>query len=316
MRPLSAGLCVAERGRRDKSDDDLFLLRRPSRCRTHASVAWPIAARDLHRVQRRLPRCSPRARRSPSTPRTITTRSSPTRGSTGGRTSRTAPRLRDGQRLRGVRREDVHQLPPFPAVLMLPLVKLAGSAGELPRRSVHHLARGARAGVSLPRPREAPAPDARGEVRPRTERENLGARAALRVRHRLLLHGVEGTVWFAAQVVGTAVSALYVLFALDAEQPLARGRHARLRVRDPPHDAARGAALRARGRPRPAKDGLTAGRGRVDERLRATWARLDKPAFEALRALRAPDPARLRRRIVAQPPPLRDLEPDASATST
>jgi len=34
---------------------------------------------------------------------------------------------------------------------------------------------------------------------------------------------VEGTVWFAAMVVGTACQALYVLFALDAERPLLAG---------------------------------------------------------------------------------------------
>ena len=122
---------------------------------------------------------------SRSTRRTTTTRSSRTRGSTAGTISSAARpsyagmndfALFDGKWF--------ISFPPFPAILMLPLVWLVGQPRELPRRPVHRLARRHRPRGALPRAREAAAHRALGAHRGR-ERP---PRAALRVRHRLLLH--------------------------------------------------------------------------------------------------------------------------------
>jgi hypothetical protein len=109
--------------------------------------------------------------------------------------------------------------PPFPAVLMLPLVKLAGSpenfrdgqfviwlAGIGPAVLFLVLEKLRRAGRS-----------------PRTELENVALSAIFAFGTVYFFTAVEGTVWFAAMVVGVACQALYVLFALDAERPFLAG---------------------------------------------------------------------------------------------
>jgi hypothetical protein len=58
---------------------------------------------------------------------------------------------------------------------------------------------------------------------PRTERENLVLAWVFAFGTVYFFTAVEGTVWFAAMVVAAAASALYVLFALDAERPLLAG---------------------------------------------------------------------------------------------
>ncbi len=109
--------------------------------------------------------------------------------------------------------------PPFPAVLMLPLVKLAGSpenfrdgqfviwlAGIAPAVLLLVLEKLRRTGRS-----------------PRTELENVLLALLFAFGTVYFFTAVEGTVWFAAMVVGTACQALYVLFSLDAEQPALAG---------------------------------------------------------------------------------------------
>ena len=105
--------------------------------------------------------------------------------------------------------------PPFPAVLMLPFVKLAGSpenfrdgqfviwlAGIGPAVLFLVLEKLRRTGRS-----------------PRTEVENVVLAALFAFGTVYFFTAVEGTVWFAAMVVGVGCQALYVLFALDAERP-------------------------------------------------------------------------------------------------
>ncbi len=109
--------------------------------------------------------------------------------------------------------------PPLPAALMLPFVKLAGSpenfrdgqfvvwlAGIGPAVLLLVLEKLRRTGRS-----------------PRTERENVALALIFAFGTVYLFTAVEGTVWFAAMVVGVAVQSLYVLFALDAERPLLCG---------------------------------------------------------------------------------------------
>jgi hypothetical protein len=109
--------------------------------------------------------------------------------------------------------------PPFPAVLMLPLVKLAGTpenfrdgqfiiwlAGIAPAVLLLVLEKLRRTGRSY-----------------RTELENVALALLFAFGTVYFFTAVEGTVWFAAMVVGTACQALYVLFALDAERPVLAG---------------------------------------------------------------------------------------------
>ena len=109
--------------------------------------------------------------------------------------------------------------PPFPAVLMLPFVKLAGSpenfqdgqfmvwiAGLGPMFLFLVLEKLRRTGRSQ-----------------RSEAENIFLSGVFAFGTLYFFTAVEGTVWFAAHVVAVALSALYVLCALDAEKPFLAG---------------------------------------------------------------------------------------------
>lgn len=109
--------------------------------------------------------------------------------------------------------------PPFPAVLMLPFVKLAGSpenfrdgqfviwlAGIAPATLLLVLEKLRRTGRSQ-----------------RSEVENATLALLFAFGTVYFFTAVEGTVWFAAMVVATAAAGLYALWALDAESPLLAG---------------------------------------------------------------------------------------------
>ncbi len=109
--------------------------------------------------------------------------------------------------------------PPFPAVLMLPMVALAGSpedfqdgqfvvwlAGVAPAVLFLVLEKLRRSGRSS-----------------RSETANLTLAALFAVGTVYFFTSVQGTVWFAAHVVAAGLLAIYALFALDAERPLAAG---------------------------------------------------------------------------------------------
>ena len=109
--------------------------------------------------------------------------------------------------------------PPLPALLMLPFVKLAGSAenfrdgqfviwlsGMAPAFLFLALEKLRRTGRSA-----------------RLESENLALAFLFAFGTVYFFTAVEGTVWFAAMVVAAAAMALFVLFALDAERPLLAG---------------------------------------------------------------------------------------------
>lgn len=109
--------------------------------------------------------------------------------------------------------------PPLPAMLMLPLVKLSGSpenfrdgqfviwlAALTPSFLFLALEKLRRTGRS-----------------PRTEVQNSLLSLLFAFGTVYFFTAVEGFVWFAALVVATAASALYVLFALDAERPVLAG---------------------------------------------------------------------------------------------
>ena len=109
--------------------------------------------------------------------------------------------------------------PPFPAVLMMPLVWIAGSpenfrdaqfiiwlAGIGPAVLFLVLEKMRRTGRS-----------------PRTELENVLLAVLFAFGTVYFYSSVQGTVWFAAHVVGVALTALFVLCALDAERPILAG---------------------------------------------------------------------------------------------
>jgi len=109
--------------------------------------------------------------------------------------------------------------PPFPAFLMLPFVKLAGSAEDFrDGQFVIWLAGLAPAILFLALEKLR-----RTARSPRTEIENVILSLLFAFGTVYFFTAVEGTVWFAALVVGAALQALYVLFALDAERPLLAG---------------------------------------------------------------------------------------------
>lgn len=109
--------------------------------------------------------------------------------------------------------------PPFPAVLMMPLVWVAGSpenfrdgqfvvwlAGIGPAVLFLVLEKLRRTGRSV-----------------RTEVENVRLALLFAFGTVYFFSAVQGTVWFAAHVVGVGLAALFVLFALDAERPVLAG---------------------------------------------------------------------------------------------
>ena len=109
--------------------------------------------------------------------------------------------------------------PPFPAVLMFPLVKLAGSPENF--RDGQFIVWLAGLGpavlfLALEKLRRT----ARST---RTEIENVRLAFLFAFGTVYCFSAVQGTVWFAAHVVGVGLAALFVLFALDAERPALAG---------------------------------------------------------------------------------------------
>jgi chromate transport protein ChrA len=109
--------------------------------------------------------------------------------------------------------------PPFPAVLMVPLVAASGSAenfrdgqfviwlaGLAPALMFLVLEKLRRTGRSN-----------------RSETESVLLAALMAIGTVYFFTAVEGTVWFAALVINVALMALYALFALDAESPALAG---------------------------------------------------------------------------------------------
>ncbi|HTQ48380.1 MAG TPA: hypothetical protein VMI75_36740 [Polyangiaceae bacterium] len=109
--------------------------------------------------------------------------------------------------------------PPLPAMLMLPLVKLSGNPENFrDGQFVIWLAALCPAFVFLVLEKLR-----RTGRSPRSEVQNSLLSLLFAFGTVYFFAAVEGTVWFAALVVAAAASALYVLFALDAEHPVLAG---------------------------------------------------------------------------------------------
>jgi hypothetical protein len=109
--------------------------------------------------------------------------------------------------------------PPFPAVLMLPLVEIAGTPENF--RDGQFMVWLAGLGPALlflvlEKLR-------RGGTSKRTEVENLFLTGLFAFGTVYFFTAVEGTVWFAAHIVGVALVTGYLLCALDAERPMLAG---------------------------------------------------------------------------------------------
>src|SRR5580704_17905399 len=109
--------------------------------------------------------------------------------------------------------------PPFPALLMLPFVKLAGTPENF-RDGQFVIWLGGIAPAVLFLVLEKLRRTGRS---PRTEPENVVYAILFAFGTVYFFTAVEGTVWFAAMVVATAAAGLYTLWALDAERPLLAG---------------------------------------------------------------------------------------------
>jgi hypothetical protein len=113
------------------------------------------------------------------------------------------------QRLRLVRGEDVHQLPAFPRRRDAPAGEARGDARELPLGPALLF-------LVLEKLRRT----GRSE---RSELANVVLAGLFAFGTVYFFTAVEGTVWFAAHVVGVALVAGYLLCALDAANPLIAG---------------------------------------------------------------------------------------------
>jgi hypothetical protein len=109
--------------------------------------------------------------------------------------------------------------PPFPAMLMVPFVWLSGSAENF--RDGQFIVWLAGIGPAvLFLVFEKLRRTGRSE---RTETDNLRLALLFAFGTVYFFTAVQGTVWYAAHVVGVALMALFVLFALDAERPVLAG---------------------------------------------------------------------------------------------
>src|SRR6185436_18948445 len=109
--------------------------------------------------------------------------------------------------------------PPFPAVLALPVVAVAGTAEKGRDGQLWLWLAGIGPAVlflALEKLRRAGHSD-------RSERINLLLAGVFAFGTVYFFTAEQGTVWFAAHVVAVALSALYLLFAIDAERPVLAG---------------------------------------------------------------------------------------------
>jgi hypothetical protein len=109
--------------------------------------------------------------------------------------------------------------PSFPALLILPLVLVSGSAENVADGRFFLLLAGIAPAV-LFLALEKLSRRGRSE---RSERENATLAILFAFGSVYFFSAVQGTVWYAAHVVAAGLAALYLLFALDAERPLLAG---------------------------------------------------------------------------------------------
>jgi hypothetical protein len=175
--------------------------------------------------------------------------------------------------------------PPFPAALMFPFVAASGSAENFrDGQFILWLAGLAPAFLFLVLEKLRRV-DANGVARStRTETENVVLAVLFAMGTVYCFTAVQGTVWFAAQVVGTGVFALYVLFALDAERPLVAGALLACAFMTRPPMLLAGSLFALEAIRVCTRDGLPT-EGSLVDRAQTTWSRLDKAKLTRAYAL-------------------------------
>lgn len=109
--------------------------------------------------------------------------------------------------------------PPFPSLLLLPLVALSGDAQSVCDGRFFLLLAGlAPAGLFLVLEKLRRSKESR-----RSEAENVALGLLFCFGSVYFFSSVQGTVWYAAHVVAALLTVLYLLFALRAERPLLAG---------------------------------------------------------------------------------------------
>lgn len=164
--------------------------------------------------------------------------------------------------------------PPFPALLMLPMVALAGSPENFrDGQFVVWLAGVGPALLFLVLEKLR-----RTERSPRTEKQNVALAFVFAFGTVYFFTAVEGTVWFAAHVVGVACLGCYLLCALDAERPFLAGLALACAWTTRPPMMFLAAVFLFEAIRVCCKEGLVA-EGTLEERIEKTWKRVDKQAF-------------------------------------
>jgi hypothetical protein len=114
--------------------------------------------------------------------------------------------------------------PPFPALLMLPFVALSGGAESFRDGQFVLWLAGLAPALLFLVLEKLRRPNSEGVTHSnRSERQNAALALLYAFGSVFFFTAVQGTVWFAEHVVCSSVLALYVLFALDATQPLLCG---------------------------------------------------------------------------------------------
>jgi hypothetical protein len=166
--------------------------------------------------------------------------------------------------------------PPFPAILMMPIVAIAGSPENFrDAQFVVWLAGIGPAVLFLVLEKLR-----RTKRSERSEKENLQLALLFAFGTVYFFTAVQGTVWFAAHVIGVGLCALFVLCALDAERPLLAGVLLGCMFLTRVTTVLLGAffvfeAIRASYICRSQEKALPAG-GPLAERIRKTWAGVDR----------------------------------------
>lgn len=109
--------------------------------------------------------------------------------------------------------------PPFPALLLLPFVLVAGSPEALPDGLVFLVLAGLAPALLFLALEKL---SARGDSA-RQERENAALALSFGLGSVYFFSAVQGTVWFAAHVVGSVLACAYLWLAIGAERPFAAG---------------------------------------------------------------------------------------------
>ncbi len=164
--------------------------------------------------------------------------------------------------------------PPFPAMLMLPLVALAGSPEEFQDGQFIVWLSGIAPAVLflvLEKLRRTGRSD-------RTEMQNIGLSLLFAFGTVYFFTAVQGTVWFAAHVVGAGLLCLYLLVALDASSPLIAGLLLGLMFLTRPTTVLAAPVFAFEALRVCCKDGFVT-EGSLADRVEGTWDRVEKGPF-------------------------------------